>query len=324
VIRFWILAVAILWAAPSRADDLRPGYLSLTQVDTIHWRIIWRAPIKGGLASHAAPVLPPRCTLDPPQTMIRTDFVERKQGATCPEGLVGQKLGLSGLNAAQSDVLMRIAPLNQPPFTRHLTASTPMVVLPKIPERFDVATTYTTLGIWHILLGFDHLLFVFALVLLVQRGWPILKTVTAFTLAHSITLAATALNLVSVPRRPVEICIALSILFVAVEILNRRSGDKHIAQRWPWLVAFVFGLLHGFGFAGALAEIGLPHGEVPTALLTFNIGVEIGQIAIVASSLLVLAGVRHFAPALFDRAVTLSAYAVGSIASYWMILRAFV
>jgi HupE / UreJ protein len=209
-----------------------------------------------------------------------------------------------------------------------------MVTVRAVPDRFEVAQTYVHLGVEHILFGFDHLLFVLALVLLIEGGWRIAQTVTAFTVAHSLTLIATSLNWISVARRPVEVCIALSIIFLAVEIVKARSDTRHLSERrlaerrlserWPWLVAFAFGLLHGFGFAGALAEIGLPEGEVPTALFTFNIGVEIGQLLIVGFGLGVLWAIHRFAQRRARRGEIASAYAIGTVAAYWMFARAFV
>jgi hydrogenase/urease accessory protein HupE len=193
-----------------------------------------------------------------------------------------------------------------------------------------VAATYLRLGVEHILFGFDHLLFVLALVILV-RGWRrVAVTVTAFTIAHSITLAAATLGFVNVPGPPVEAAIALSIMLVSVEILNARGGKPSLTARLPWLVAFSFGLLHGFGFAGALAEVGLPQHAIPVALLFFNLGVEIGQLAFVAA-VLTAGGLFRTAMALrlepaplrrtVNRLDVIAAYAIGTVAAFWLIER---
>jgi hydrogenase/urease accessory protein HupE len=203
-----------------------------------------------------------------------------------------------------------------------LTPGAPFITVAREPERWQVARTYLGLGIEHILQGYDHLLFVLALVLLIRRWKRVAWTVTAFTVAHSLTLAATSLGLILVARRPVEICIALSIVFIAVEIVKEPTGPPRLAARLPWLVAFAFGLLHGFGFAAALAEIGLPQGELPTALLAFNLGVEIGQLAIVAAALAVLAIVDRVAANRARQFRTMTAYVIGTIAAFWMIQRA--
>lgn len=183
----------------------------------------------------------------------------------------------------------------------------------------DVASRYTVLGIEHILFGIDHLLFVLGLMLIVRGPWMLLKTVTAFTIAHSVTLALATLGLVEVPSAPVEASIALSIVFVAAEGLR---GDRQgLALRRPWLVAFGFGLLHGFGFAGALSELGLPPAEVPLALLFFNIGVEIGQVAFVAAVLGLGYALRHVAVRWPRWTRAIPAYAIGSLAMVWFIER---
>ncbi len=189
------------------------------------------------------------------------------------------------------------------------------------------AQRYTKLGIEHILEGIDHLLFVLALLLIVEGGWRLVKTITAFTIAHSITLALATLGYVSLPPAPVEASIALSIVFLCVEIMHARAGRPGLTVTYPWVVAFAFGLLHGLGFAGALAEIGLPPGEIPLALLFFNIGVEIGQLLFIAGVLSILyitrvllgfARVGRIAP-ISEIAAT---YAIGTVATYWFIERA--
>ena len=196
----------------------------------------------------------------------------------------------------------------------------------------DVAATYLQLGIEHILFGFDHLLFVLALVILVRDWRRVALTVTAFTVAHSFTLAAATLGLIDIPGPPVEAAIALSIVLVAVEIVNARRGMPSLAARWPWLVAFFFGLLHGFGFAGVLAEVGLPHHAIPIALLFFNLGVEMGQLIFVAAILTVGELFRRAIAfrleavqvrRAVDRLDVTAAYAIGAVAAYWLIERTF-
>jgi hydrogenase/urease accessory protein HupE len=199
-----------------------------------------------------------------------------------------------------------------------------------VPGSGEVAATYLRLGVEHILFGFDHLLFVLALVVLVREWRRVAVTVTAFTVAHSITLAAATLGFVNVPGPPVEATIALSIMLVSVEILNARRGKPSVTTRLPWLVAFSFGLLHGFGFAGALAEVGLPQHAIPVALLFFNVGVEVGQLIFVAAVLSLIRLLLHAAsqllePALvqrtFDRLDVTVAYAIGIVAAYWLVER---
>jgi hydrogenase/urease accessory protein HupE len=188
-----------------------------------------------------------------------------------------------------------------------------------------VVRTYTILGIEHILSGFDHLLFVLALVLLVQGTRRLLATITAFTAAHSLTLAGATLGWVHVPGPPVEASIALSIVFVASEIVHTRQGRYSVTQHYPWVVAFTFGLLHGFGFAGALAEVGLPQSSIPIALLFFNVGVEIGQLMFVGAALIVIAvGWRAAQRLRLSQTAWLwriAPYAIGGLASLWLVER---
>ena len=185
----------------------------------------------------------------------------------------------------------------------------------------DAARRYLSLGIEHILFGIDHLLFVFALLLIVRGRWMLVKTITAFTVAHSITLALATLGFINVPLRPVEAAIALSIVFLCVEIVHARQGRIGLAVRYPWVVAFAFGLLHGLGFAGALAEIGLPQSEIPIALLFFNIGVEIGQLMFVAVVLGVIWGLQRLQFQAPSWAQAIPVYVIGTLATYWFIER---
>jgi hydrogenase/urease accessory protein HupE len=317
-----VLLLICALAGAARADELRPGYLALTQKNSMQWNMVWKAPINSGLASSATPALPSNCSLSQPQRALSNGAAVSVWTVTCSKSLMGEKVGLSSLDASFSDALMRIAPLGRPVQVARLTSAEPMAEVFAKPESGQVAKTYFVLGVEHIITGYDHLLFVLSLVLLITGGWQVAKTVTAFTVAHSITLIATALGVISIARQPVEICIALSIIFLAVEIVKAKPDKPRLAQRIPWTVAFAFGLLHGFGFAGALGEIGLPEGEVPVALLTFNVGVEAGQLIIVALGLAALATLRRFAFQYCPKAKIASAYAIGSVAAFWMIQRA--
>jgi hydrogenase/urease accessory protein HupE len=241
--------------------------------------------------------------------------------AACSRTLDGTSVGLAGLEPGFTDTLLRIAPLDRPVQTERLLPGRATAIVAAVPDNLQVARTYFVIGVEHIVGGFDHLLFVVALVLLLQRGWPVVAAATAFTIAHSITLAGTTLGLFGLPQAPVEAVIALSIIFLAVEIVKAQPGRLRLSERLPWLVAFLFGLLHGFGFAGALREIGLPETDLPMALLTFNLGVEAGQMLIIAATLAVIAGLRRLTPAALRPAVLASAYAIGCIASFWFIER---
>jgi hydrogenase/urease accessory protein HupE len=203
--------------------------------------------------------------------------------------------------------------------------SQPWVQLESDRGSLAVAADFTRQGIVHILYGVDHLLFVFGLLLLVPGRWMLVKTITAFTVAHSITLAGATLGFLQAPGPPIEAVIALSIVFIAAEIVHGRQGRPGLTERFPWIVAFTFGLLHGFGFAGALSEVGLPRAAIPAALLFFNLGVEAGQLAFVALSLSILRVARLVGhrngmtgPVWAWR---LPPYAIGGIASFWLIQR---
>ncbi len=321
----WLRAffAALLFAiSPSAlADTLRPGYLELTQTGANDWRVTWKAPVQGGMAMRTAPSLPEFCRVMPTERALDAGTVKAMFHARCARPLDGATVGLSGLTSASDDALIRIAPLGRPVQAARITAAVPNARIADVADRWQVGRTYLTLGVEHILLGFDHLLFVLSLVLLIRGGWAVAKTVTAFTVAHSITLAGTSLGLFLAPRQAIEICIALSILFLAVEIVKARDDLPSLTTRFPWIVAFAFGLLHGFGFAGALAEIGLPDGEVAMALLAFNLGVEIGQLAIVATGVALLAVVSRYLSAWQRPIRTAAAYAIGATAAYWMFER---
>ncbi len=321
LLRMLAVLIGLAFAVPAQADELRPGYLELVQRDAQHWQMVWKAPLLGNLASKARPVLPPFCTakLDAPR--LEGGALLAMAALTCTRPLDGAQIGLTGLDASYTDALVRIAPLERPVQAERLTAARPVITVSSIPDRWQVARTYFELGVEHILTGYDHLLFVIALVLLIGRGVPVIKAATAFTVAHSVTLAGTALGLFGLAQRPVEVLIALSIVFLAVEITKQDPARPRLSERIPWIVAFGFGLLHGFGFAGALREIGMPQGEVPMALLTFNLGVEAGQLVIIAVCLGSLALIRRAAPALLRPALTIGSYCIGVTASFWVIAR---
>jgi len=226
------------------------------------------------------------------------------------------------LKSTNTDVLLRLEFLDGSSQSVLLTPTKESFKIPEQAGSLQIISTYTWLGITHILLGVDHLLFVFALLLIVNGKRRLLWTITAFTLAHSLTLAGATLGLVYVPQAPVEAIIALSILFLAVELVHGKQGRKGAAAQWPWLVAFVFGLLHGFGFAGALAEVGLPEQAIPLALVFFNVGVELGQLLFVAAVL----SVGYFLhklrlPKLLDWSETVAIYSIGGLSSFWIFER---
>jgi hydrogenase/urease accessory protein HupE len=266
----------------------------------------------------------------PPRASFSDGAYVERRSIRRDGGLIGQAVSIEGLSATSTDVLVRIESLAGAIQTERLSPTKTSFVIQAVPGAGEVAGTYLRLGVEHILFGFDHLLFVLALVILVKTWSRVAITVTAFTIAHSITLAAATLGFVNVPGPPVEATIALSIMLVSIEILNARRGKPSLTARLPWVVAFSFGLLHGFGFAGALAEVGLPQHAIPVALLFFNIGVEIGQLLFVTTVLSLISLSRYVAsqvlePALiqrtFDRLDVTAAYAIGIAAAYWLVER---
>jgi hydrogenase/urease accessory protein HupE len=317
-----VLGLLLLaFVAPAQADELRPGYMELTQETPSEWKLVWKAPILGGLATRAKPLLPDFCQLKLETPRLSGPAVVATGKVTCSRSLEGATVGLDGMEPGATDALLRVAPLGRPVQTERLAPGSSSFTVSAVPDRWQVARTYFVIGVEHIVAGFDHLLFVVALVLLLQRGWSVVAAATAFTLAHSITLAGTTLGLFGLPQAPVEAAIALSIVFLAVEIAKAKPGEPRLSERLPWMVAFLFGLLHGFGFAGALREIGLPETDVPIALLTFNLGVEAGQMLIIAATVAILAALARFAPQARRPAVTVCTYLIGAVASFWFIER---
>jgi len=327
----WLSAVAVLTnaaifvhASPAGAHEVRPAYLELRQADDEIYDVLWKVPSRGDLrlglyvrlAADVQELTPPR------GEFVGDAYVERWR-VRRHGGLAGTSIGIDGLESTMTDVLVRVENRDGTTQVTRLFPSAPSFVVQAAPTATEVAATYVRLGTEHILLGVDHLLFVLALLFLV-RGWRrVLGTITAFTVAHTITLAAATLGYVHVPTKPVEASIALSIVFVAAEIVHGRQRRPGITQRWPWIVAFTFGLLHGLGFAGALSEVGLPPGAIPLALFCFNVGVEIGQLLFVAAaSVALFAWRRAEAETAVDNLVELAvAYGIGGIAAFWVIER---
>jgi hydrogenase/urease accessory protein HupE len=320
---FWLVFAALLLIAqPAHADELRPGYLEFTQKSAADWSLVWKAPMRGGVTTATQPILPKGCTAkgDPQRALGEMAMITAFK-IICSGPVTGHSIGLSNFSAAQTDVLVRVAPLGRPVQALRLTASQPFAEIAATPDAWQVARTYFVIGIEHIVFGYDHLLFVVSLVLLLTGFRTIAIAVTAFTIAHSVTLIGTTLGLIGLPQRPVEAIIALSIIFLAAEIVKKKDGEPRLSERVPWVVAFLFGLLHGFGFAGALKEIGLPESDVPTALLTFNLGVEAGQLLIVAATFGLLRALRSLRPEWTRPAIRLSSYGIGAIASMWLLER---
>ncbi|HEY5656375.1 MAG TPA: HupE/UreJ family protein [Myxococcota bacterium] len=316
--------------APQRAHahEVRPGYLELSAGEADAWDVLWKVPAKGGRRLALYVQLPDGCEETPPVARsVGGAHVERWR-ATCAGGLLGRPIRIEGLAATRTDVLVRIEHRDGRIQTLRLTPSDPAFQLERAPSSLQVATTYLELGVEHILLGIDHLLFVLALLFLVGSWRQLVGTVTTFTAAHSLTLAAATLGFVHVPQAPVEAAIALSIVFVTVEVVHRATGRPALAARKPWVVAFAFGLLHGFGFASALRAVGLPDHAIPAALAFFNVGVEVGQLLFVAAVFAFFkalhwlgAGIAANTWAATAQLARPAAYAIGIPAAFWLIQR---
>jgi hydrogenase/urease accessory protein HupE len=326
-----ILAAFVAFAPRAEAHEVRPAFLEIRETAADTYEVLWKLPARGEYRLRLYAKLPAECTGVPTHgSFVGGAFVERWQ-ATCPGGLVGRTVDIEGLSATRTDVLARLERTDGTTQTVRLTPDQTSFVVVAAPSAIEVSRTYFVLGIEHILLGIDHLLFVLGLLFLVGNWKQLVVTVTAFTVAHSITLAGATLGWVHAPQAPIEATIALSVMFVAAEILHRSQGRIGLAARAPWLVAFVFGLLHGFGFSGALREVGLPEQDIPLALLFFNVGVEVGQLLFIAAVVVVLSAVTRLlrrsgdaerGPWHTEALISVPvAYVIGSIAAFWTVQR---
>ena len=284
----------LLLATAAAAHETRPAYLQISETGRGRFDVVWKVPRRGEMVLGLQVEWPEACNSAGPlsRQALGNALVERRVIDCRSAGLKGQRIGIDGLANTITDALVRIAFADGTTWTHRLTPQQPSVVIPSAQSMASVSAVYFGLGVEHILTGPDHLLFVLAMLVITQGLWGLVKTVTAFTVAHSITLGLAALGFIHVPQAPVEAVIALSIVFVAAEIVHGWQGREGIAAQAPWIIAFTFGLLHGFGFAGALSEIGLPQGHIPLALLFFNLGVEAGQLLFIGGILCVVALTR--------------------------------
>jgi hydrogenase/urease accessory protein HupE len=318
----FLIGMLSLLAGQVQAHEMRPGYLEIKEITPAAYSVLWKVPMRGDMRLQLDPQFPETCTQAvPPAARSAGGALITNWTIRCSDGLADQRITIAGLENTLTDVLARVQHLVGAVQTTRITPGEPSFTVTGSPSKLALSAIYLWLGVEHILLGIDHLLFVFALLLIVDGVRRLIWTITAFTVAHSITLAGATLGYVHVPQQPVEAIIALSILFLATEIVHSRRGRPGYAQRWPWLVAFIFGLLHGFGFAGALAEVGLPEHAIPFALVFFNVGVELGQLAFVAmvlSSAWLIHRIKAFPLRPTEMVTT---YVIGSVAAYWTIER---
>ena len=319
------LAVTMLPMPSVRAHEVRPAYLQIDEIAPGRYNLLWRTPVLAGMRLPIVLRLPDDIhdVVKPTEQEFSDSLAERRVFDANPQGLAGKRIEFVGLQATITDVLVRVQMLDGTRSAILVRPSQPWVDIATSRGAFAVAGAYLSHGIEHILFGFDHLLFVLALILIVREERVLLWTITAFTLAHSITLSLATLGVVHVPGPPVEATIALSIILLACEIVRLRRSEPTLTSRWPWAVAFTFGLLHGFGFAGALVELGLPQGDIPLALFSFNVGVEIGQLIFIGAVLGLIACVRSIrVPMLVNRHASFAAaYAIGITSAFWFIER---
>jgi len=304
-------------------DEFRPALLELDERDGGWVEVTWKVPMRGDQVLALTPVLPQFLEPMGPGSarQVPGAWLETRSYRAGEQTLNGVTLGIEGLAAIPADVLVRVKLRDGTEHSAILRSGTSSFTIPEQATRVDLAISYWRMGTIHILEGYDHLLFLLTLLLIVSGIWPLLKTVTAFTLAHSLTLALATLGLLYIPPVPTEAVISLSIALLAVEVVRKNQGQFTLSERYPWLVAFTFGLVHGLGFAGALSEIGVPPNEVPLALLMFNVGVETGQVMFVVVVSLMLAGLHRLHS---HSALTLARatpYAIGSVAMFWTIQR---
>ncbi|WP_082316529.1 HupE/UreJ family protein [Mangrovimonas sp. ST2L15] len=320
-LRYILLEFILLLALPTEAHEIRPAYLQMVQQSDTQYQILWKVPAMGDMSLKIYPRFEDGFQLSEsglPRSVSGAMIHNYTLVGNHP--LEGSSIEIVNLNKTMVDVLVNITYLNGEKVSLMLRPDAPMAVLPGSNSKWQVVKTYTILGIEHIWFGIDHLLFVLALIIITTGFNKIVKTITAFTLAHSITLSLAVLGYANLPGPPVEAIIALSIVFLALEMIKIHQGKPTLTAQKPWLVAFSFGLLHGFGFAGALTEVGLPQSEIPLALAFFNIGVELGQIVfvvVVSAILYVLAFKKDWSLV----AKKVPAYAIGSLAAFWTIER---
>ena len=327
----WAVAclAALAAAAGLEAHEVRPAYLQLTEVSAGRFDVLWKQPV----VPSGDPTVAMRLPLDP---RFPAECREVERGVPeltdesvlleswvmhCPDGLLGAEVEIVGLPRTLTDVLLRVRLLDGPTLDRLLRPEAPRVTLSHQEPGSVGVPAYLRLGVEHLLFGFDHILFVVGLMFFVRRPRQLVQVVTAFTVAHSITLALSSLGVLTLSQRPVEAVIALTILFLAVELARGAAREASLMRRWPWSIAFGFGLLHGFGFAGALSEIGLPEEARAMALLLFNVGVEIGQLVVVAVLLASLRLLRMSRITLPSMAAQLPVHVMGVVSAYWFVDR---
>lgn len=317
-----VLAI-LLCSSAAQAHETRPAYLEIKETAPGMFSVLWRTPVLAGMRLPVALKLPDgvRNVKDPVVQELTDSLVERRWIDAGPRGLGGRRVELPGLQLTITDVLARVEMLDGRTWTTIVRPSQAWMEVGTTQTCWAAAGTYLVQGIRHILFGADHLLFVLGLLLLVRGRMMLLETITAFTVAHSMSLGVATLGYASVPLPPLNAAIALSILFLGPEIVRSWRGQASVTIRYPWVVAFLFGLLHGFGFASGLSTTGMPRAEIPLALLCFNVGVELGQLVFVFTALGLARSFKVLEVRWPRWVEALPAYTVGGLGAYWTIQR---
>jgi hypothetical protein len=301
---------------------MRPAYLEIKQTGPETYDVLWKVPAMQNLRLALYLTFPKECTETSPKKIYNVGaFLIERNSIRCANGLIEKTISIQGLSATMTDVLARVQRSDGTSQTARVTPSAPYFKMKAAPSWKETAGTYLRLGVKHIVLGFDHLLFVLGLLVIVGHRWKMMiKTITSFTLAHSLTLAAATLGVIRVPEEPLSAVIALSILFLGVEVARLKQGKTSFTIQHPWVAAFGFGLVHGLGFASGLSTLGLPSNEIVAALLFFNVGVELGQIAFVLLYLLLLRCLNILQVPSPQWAQSIPPYVIGTLGSYWTIV----
>jgi len=319
-----VLLVGLAALAPlALAHEARPAYLEIKETAPGRFDVLWRTPVLSGMPLPVSLKLPAgvRDLREPIVQELAGSLLERRAIEFAAGDPAGNRIEIVGLQATITDVVVRVEMADGRKWTTIVRPSQPWVEIAASQEWTDLTAAYVAHGIRHICFGVDHLLFVLGLLLIVKDRLMLVKTVTAFTVAHSLTLAVATFGYADPPVVPLNAAIALSIFFLGPEIVRSWRGETSLAIRHPWVVAFIFGLIHGFGFAGALTGAGLPSQDLPLALLSFNVGVEIGQLAFVLLVVLLERGFDQLLIRWPRWAQALPGYAVGTLGAFWTIQR---
>lgn len=314
------ILIILIGALQSYAHEVRPALLKIIQTDDDNYEVTWKVPTINNLSPKIRPLFSSRFELIQTGQKQSAGALSTSYIVNYSDELSGTIVSIENLDQTLIDVVLLIELLDGTIHSLIIQADNPTVVIPVEPSFLEVIKDYTILGVEHIWFGWDHLLFVLCLLLLISGFTKLVKTITAFTLAHSITLVLSTLQVVTLPGPPVEAIIALSIVFLAREYYFTLQGEESLTAQSPWIVAFAFGLLHGFGFAGALSEIGLPQQQIVNSLLFFNLGIELGQVIFVIAMIAIAWLIKNIFTPNKQLRVYLT-YGIGALASFWLIER---